>query len=153
MGYRIDYARTSTAGVLAYSEVEHYLSHCGLDEHLLDLVYLRVSQLNGCAFCTDLHTRMLTKAGIGPEKLALVQVWAHSGQLFSATEKAALAWAEHVTLIAGPAARRGSHPGNASLFTEKELFDLTLAINLMNAWNRLAISFRNVPQSAAEHKV
>ncbi|WWW57161.1 carboxymuconolactone decarboxylase family protein [Klebsiella quasipneumoniae] len=138
---------------MAYSEVEHYLSHCGLDEHLLDLVYLRVSQLNGCAFCTDLHTRMLTKAGIGPEKLALVQVWAHSGQLFSATEKAALAWAEHVTLIAGPAARRGSHPGNASLFTEKELFDLTLAISLMNAWNRLAISFRNVPQSAAEHKV
>lgn len=87
MGYRIDYARTSTAGVLAYSEVEHYLSHCGLDEHLLDLVYLRVSQLNGCAFCTDLHTRMLTKAGIGPEKLALVQVWAHSGQLFQQQKK------------------------------------------------------------------
>lgn len=152
MGYRIDYARTSTAGVQAYSEVENYLSHCGLDEHLLDLVYLRVSQLNGCAFCTDLHTRMLTKAGIRPEKLALVQVWAHSGEFFSATEKAALAWAEHVTLIAGPAVRRISPPGGASMFTEKELFDLTLAISLMNAWNRLAISFRNVPQAAAERK-
>ncbi|MDC6118243.1 carboxymuconolactone decarboxylase family protein [Serratia rubidaea] len=152
MGNRIDYGRTSPDGVLAFCEVETYLSQCGLDETLIDLVYLRVSQINGCAYCTDLHTRMLTKEGLPANKLALVQVWAFTEEVFSLKEKAALAWAEHVTLIQKAFFNDEGLPETAQCFTEKELFDLTLAASLMNAYNRLAVSFRNAPHAVAERQ-
>ena len=149
MGYRINYGRTSPDGVLAFCEVDAYLNQCGLEEALIDLVYLRVSQLNGCAYCTDLHTRMLTKEGFSPVKLAAVQVWDFSEGMFSMKEKVALAWAEHITLIHNSFIRHQPLPETSLIFTEKELFDLTLAISLMNAYNRLAVSFRNTPHAVA----
>lgn len=150
MGNRIDYGRTSSDGVLAFCQVDAYLSQCGLDETLIDLVYLRVSQINGCAYCTDLHTRMLTKEGLPANKLAMVQVWAFTEGLFSLKEKAALEWAEHVTLIHNEFHTLEQLPNTAKFFTDKELVDLTLAISLMNAYNRLAVSFRNAPHAVVE---
>lgn len=149
MRNRIDYGRTSPDGVLAYCQVDAYLSQCDLDETLIDLVYLRVSQINGCAYCTDLHTRMLLKEGFPANKLAMVQVWAFSEEVFSLKEKAALAWAEHVTLIHSQSYTHGHFPDITPFFTENERVDLTLAISLMNAYNRLAVSFRNTPHAVA----
>ncbi|UAN38273.1 carboxymuconolactone decarboxylase family protein [Enterobacter asburiae] len=146
MGKRIDYGRTSPEGVLALCNVDAYLSQCELDEKLIDLVYLRVSQINGCAYCTDLHTRMLTKQGVPANKLAMVQVWAFTESIFSLKERAALAWAEYVTLIP----HMTCAPDTVKYFTDKELFDLTLAISLMNAYNCLAVSLRNPPHAEAE---
>ncbi|NWC64132.1 carboxymuconolactone decarboxylase family protein [Cedecea sp. P7760] len=150
MGYRLNYGRTSPDGVLAFCEVDAYLNQSDLEETLIDLVYLRVSQLNGCAYCTDLHIRMLTKDGLNAGKLAMVQVWAFTEGLFSPKEKAALAWAEHITLIHNATLRHEQAPNLSEFFTDKELCDLTLAIGLMNAYNRLAVSFRNAPHAATE---
>lgn len=150
MGNRIDYSRTSPDGVLAFCKVDAYLSQCDLDETLIDLVCLRVSQINRCAYCTEQHTRMLMKEGLSANKLAMVQVWAFTEGLFSLKEKAALAWAEHVTIIHDVSNIHEHLPDTAQFFTADELFDLTLAISLMNAYNRLAVSFRNVPHAVIE---
>src|SRR4051812_24834455 len=122
----------------------------GLPAELVNLVYLRVSQINNCAYCLDMHTRDLIKQGVKVEKLALLQAWEEGGHLFSERERAALAWAETVT--------RGSEtgvPGEAvqaarSSCEEKDLVDLTIAISLMNVYNRMAISFRNTPKAVLE---
>ncbi|BEL80440.1 carboxymuconolactone decarboxylase family protein [Serratia marcescens] len=152
MGVRIDYTRTSSAGVQAFSAIDHYLCHCGLDERLRDLINLRVSQINGCAYCTDLHTRMLMKEGVGAEKLAALQGWVCTEGIFSLKERAALAWAEYMTLIAPSSNRREHVPDLRRYFSDEEVCDLTLAISLINAYNRLAISFRNIPQAVLEHQ-
>lgn len=149
MSQRIDYSQTSPAGVKAFGSVYAYISQCGLEDTLIELVNLRVSQINGCAFCLDMHTRDLVKKGLSPVKLALVQVWDEAGNVFSEREKAALAWAEIVTRVAETRVPDDAFHAASAVFQDKELTDLTMAIGLMNAYNRLAISFRNVPQEAA----
>ena len=148
MTQRIDYTKTSPAGVKAYGSVYSYISQCGLEHALVELVNLRVSQINGCAFCLDMHTRDLLKQGFSPVKLALVQVWEEAADVFSPREKAALAWAEVVTRVAQTHVPDEAFTAASSVFTPKELADLTMAIGLINAYNRLAISFRNVPHEA-----
>ena len=123
----------------------------GLPAELVDLVYLRVSQINNCAYCLDMHTRDLTKKGVPIEKLALVQAWDEGGNLFSATERAALAWAETLTRVDQTGMPDGRYQAARAVFSEKELVDLTIAISLMNAYNRTAISFRNTPQAAIKN--
>ncbi|GAB82200.1 carboxymuconolactone decarboxylase family protein [Shimwellia blattae] len=150
MTQRIDYMKTSPAGVKALGGVHAYIGQCGLEKSLVELVDLRVSQINGCAFCLDMHTRALLAQGMTPVKLALVQVWEEAGNVFSAREKAALAWAETVTRVADTHVPDSAFDAAAAVFSEKELADLTMAIGLINAYNRLAISFRNVPREAAE---
>ncbi len=149
MSQRIDYSKTSPAGVKAFGNVYAYISQCGLEDTLIELVNLRVSQINGCAFCLDMHTRDLVKKGVSPVKLALVQVWDEAGNVFTEREKAALAWAEIVTRVAETRVPDDALHAASAVFEDKELTDLTMAIGLMNAYNRLAISFRNVPQEAA----
>ncbi|EYS85647.1 alkylhydroperoxidase [Cupriavidus sp. SK-4] len=145
---RLDYTKTSPGGVKAFGSVYGYIMQSGLDEGLVQLVYLRVSQINGCAYCLDMHTRDLVKKGVKIEKLALVQAWHEAGGLFSEREKAGLAWAESVTRVADTHVPDEVFQAAAAVFSEKELADLTMAISLMNAFNRLAISFRRAPEAA-----
>src|SRR4029078_9766303 len=127
-----------------------YVMQSGLSAVLVDLVYLRISQINNCAYCLDMHTRDLLKKGQKIEKLALVQAWAEAGDLFDERERAALAWAETVTRVAETGIPDQAYQAARAVFEERELVDLTIAIGLMNTYNRLAISFRNTPQSVLE---
>lgn len=149
---RLDYTKASPGGVKAFGSVYGYIMQSGLDDVLVELVYLRVSQINGCAYCLDMHTRDLAKKGVKLEKLALVQAWHEAGGLFSDREKAALAWAESVTRVADTHVPDDVFQAAAAVFSEKELADLTMAISLMNAFNRLAISFRREPEAALAPK-
>ena len=124
----------------------------GLSAELVELVYLRISQINNCAYCLDMHTRNLIKKGVKIEKLALLQAWAEAGHLFSERERAALAWAETVTRVSETGVPDEAFEAARAVFQEKELVDLTIAIGLMNAYNRMAISFRSTPQAALESK-
>ncbi|BDG10784.1 carboxymuconolactone decarboxylase family protein [Anaeromyxobacter paludicola] len=152
MSERLDYTKVAPGGVKAFGGVYAYIMQSGLHEGLVELVYLRVSQINGCAFCLDMHTRDLVKKGMSIEKLALVQAWREAGNLFSAREQAALAWAESVTRVAETGVPDEAFRAAASVFGEKELADLTMAISLMNAYNRLAISFRRTPEAVLAAK-
>lgn len=150
MSQRIDYSKVAPAGVKALGGVYSYVIQSGLPAELIELVYLRISQINNCAYCLDMHTRDLLKKGVKIEKLALVQAWPEAGNLFSARERAALAWAETVTRVAETGIPDEDYQSARSQFDEKELVDLTIAIGLMNAYNRMAISFRSKPQAAIE---
>ena len=150
MSQRLDYNQIAPAGVKALGGVYGYIMQCGLPAVLVDLVYLRVSQINNCAYCLDMHTRDLIKKGEKIEKLALVQASAEAGNVFDERERAALAWAETVTRVAQTAVPDEAYQAARAVFNEKELIDLTIAIGLMNAYNRMAISFRNPPQAALE---
>jgi AhpD family alkylhydroperoxidase len=145
---RLDYNQASPAGMKALGGVYGYLTQASLAPVLIDLVYLRVSQINNCAFCLDMHTRDLLKKGQTIEKLALLQAWREAGDLFDPRERAALAWAETVTRVADTGVPDADYEAARQVFDERELTDLTIAIGLMNAYNRMAISFRNTPQAA-----
>jgi AhpD family alkylhydroperoxidase len=149
---RLDYTKASPGGVKAFGSVYGYIMQSGLEDVLVDLVYLRVSQINGCAYCLDMHTRDLSKKGVALQKLALVQAWHEAGDLFSEREQAALAWAESVTRVADTHVPDAVFEAASAVFSEKELADLTMAIGLMNAFNRLAISFRRAPEAAQTGK-
>lgn len=148
MTARIDYTKLAPQGVKALGGVYSYVLQSGLDSILIDLVYLRVSQINGCAYCLDLHVRDLTSKGVKLEKLALVQAWREAGNLFDAREQAALAWAETITLVAETHIPDEAFKAVAAVFSEKEVVDLTIAIAHMNSLNRIAIAFRRTPQAA-----
>ncbi|MCU4363254.1 MULTISPECIES: carboxymuconolactone decarboxylase family protein [Acinetobacter] len=148
MVQRIDYNQVAPAGVKALGGVYSYVMQSGLPTELVELVYLRISQINNCAYCLDMHTRDLIKKGVAIEKLALVQAWQEGGHLFDERERAALAWAESVTKVSTTGIPDDVYQLAHSVFEEKELVDLTIAISLMNAYNRMAISFRNPPQAA-----
>ena len=149
MNNRIDYAKVSPEGYKAFGSVYVFLQNCGLPKMLIDIVYLRVSQINGCAYCIDMHSRDLLKQGVNVDKLVLVPVWHDAGEVFSKRERAALAWAETVTRVAETGVPDADYAAVAAEFSDKELADLTYAIGLMNAFNRLGIAFR-VPPAAAK---
>jgi AhpD family alkylhydroperoxidase len=150
MTRRLDYNQVAPNGAKALGGVYGYVLQSGLPGELVDLVYLRVSQINNCAYCLDMHTRELLKRGVKIEKLALVQAWEEGGNLFSEAERAALSWAETVTLVAETGVPDGAYEAARQVFDEKQLVDLTIAISLMNSYNRMAISFRNKPQAVLE---
>jgi AhpD family alkylhydroperoxidase len=148
MTQRMDYNAASPAGVKALAGVYTYIGRSGLSKSLIELVYLRISQLNGCAYCIDMHSRDLLKGGMNVEKLVLVQVWREGGALFSDMERAALAWAETVTRVGETGVPDEEYEAAAAAFDRQQLADLTIAIGLMNAYNRMAISFRAPPAAA-----
>ncbi len=150
MTERMDYNAATPAGMKALGGVYGYIRQSGLPNTLIDLVYLRISQINGCAYCIDMHSRDLLQEGVAVEKLVLVPAWREGGALFDETERAALAWAETVTRVAETGVPDAEYEAAAAVFDRKQLADLTIAIGLMNAYNRLAISFRN-PPAAAKH--
>ena len=150
MTQRLNYTAAAPDGMKALGAVHGYIARSGLPKALVDLVYLRISQVNNCAYCLDMHTRDLLKKGQKIEKLALVQAWAEGGNLFDERERAALAWAETVTRVAESGVPDEAYQAARAVFEERELVDLTIAISLMNVYNRMAISFRNTPQAAIE---
>jgi len=150
MTMRMDYEAAAPAAIKALGGVYGAVAQSGLPKVLVDLVYLRVSQINGCAYCIDMHGRELSDQGVSREKLMLVPVWREAGALFDARERAALAWAETVTRVAETGVPESDYATTAAQFEAKALADLTVAIGLMNAYNRLAISFRRSPAAATE---
>jgi AhpD family alkylhydroperoxidase len=150
MTKRLDYNQIAPNGVKALGGVYGYVMQSGLPAELVDLVYLRISQINNCAYCLDMHVRDLLKKGVKIEKIALVQAWMEGGDLFNEHERAALAWAETVTRVSETGVPDEAFEAARAVFTEKELADLTIAIGLMNVYNRMAISFRNTPQAVLE---
>jgi AhpD family alkylhydroperoxidase len=147
MTARLDYVAASPAGIKALGGVYGYLLKSALSQSLVMLVYLRVSQINGCAYCIDMHSRDLLEQGVSIEKLVLVPAWREGGSLFDEKERAALAWAESVTGVATTGVPDADYEAAAAVFSPGDLTDLTIAIGLMNAYNRLAISFRRPPDS------
>lgn len=148
MSQRLNYVALAGDGMKALNEVRLYVAGCGLPAKLVDLVYLRVSLINGCAYCIDAHSRDLLKAGVTTDKLVLVPVWREAGAVFSAEEQAALAWAETVTRVTETDVPQGDYDAAVTALGEKPLADLTIAVGLMNAYNRMAISFRTPPAAA-----
>ena len=141
---RIEYAKESPAAIEAMRGLETYVRRCGLEPSLLELVKFRASQINGCAYCIDMHSKDARARGESEQRLYALSAWAET-PFFTDRERAALAWTEAVTLVA-----EGHVPDEVfervrKHFADKELVDLTLAIVAINGWNRLAISFRSVP--------
>ncbi len=148
MTERLDYYAVSPAGMRALAGVYEHVARSGLPKVLVNLVYLRASQINGCAYCVDMHSRDLLKAGVTVDKLVLVPVWREAGALFDSAERAALAWAETVTRVAETGVPDADYEAAAAVFEPGQLADLTIAIGLINTYNRLAISFRTPPKAA-----
>jgi len=149
MSKRLDYNQIAPAGIKALGGVYGYILQSRLSPTLIELVYLRVSQINNCAYCLDMHTRELLKKGERVEKIALLQAWREAGNLFDERERAALAWAETVTRVAETGVPDEAYQSARAVFEERELVDLTIAISLMNDYNRMAISFRATPTAVA----
>ena len=148
---RLDYRSASPQVFKAMSALEIASRKLGLEPALLELVKLRASQINGCAFCVDLHTRDARAAGESDERMHLVCVWPEA-PVFSPRERAALAWTDALTRIADTHVPDDVYELARTQFTEAELVNLTLAVVTINGWNRFAVSFRAVPtgKSSAE---
>lgn len=145
---RSNWFAVAPEGAKAVGALHQYaLSGTQLPSTLIHLVFLRVSQLNGCAHCIDIHTRDLIKEGVSVDKAVLVPVWHEAAYLFSEQERAALAWAEEVTRVSETHASDEAYAAAAAAFSEKDLVDLTLVIAAMNAINRLGVSFRLKPRA------
>ena len=140
---RINYAKVAPGVVETMLGLSNYLRKSGLDESLLNLVYLRASQINGCAFCIDMHWKDLRAAGENEQRLYGLDAWEES-PYYSDRERAALAWTEAVTNIRDGHVPDKVYEQGRKFFTEKELADLTLAITTINGWNRLNIAMRTV---------
>jgi len=141
---RIDFYKVSPEAIKAMMGLEGFINKCGLDKALLDLIKLRVSQINGCVFCVDMHCADALKGGESQRRLNAVAVW-HEAPFFTERERAALAWAEAVTLISETHVPDEVYQEMLKHFGEKELVDLTVAIVTINGWNRMAVSFRKLP--------
>jgi AhpD family alkylhydroperoxidase len=141
---RIDYAKTAPGVRTAMWGLEEYVLQSGLERPLLELVKLRASLINGCAYCADMHTKVARSLGETEQRLYTVSLWSET-PFFSARERAALAWTEAVTRVSVEHVPDEVYELARQQFSEKELVDLTLAVVAINGWNRLAIAFRTVP--------
>ncbi|HMK24354.1 MAG TPA: carboxymuconolactone decarboxylase family protein [Terriglobales bacterium] len=128
----------------AMSGLEEYLRHCGLEEGLIHLIKLRASQINGCAYCLDMHWKDLRAIGESEQRLYSLDAWEEC-PYYSDRERAALAWTDAVTRVADEHVPDSVYEKVRPHFSEKELCDLTLAVAAINAWNRLSIASRTVP--------
>lgn len=146
MTQRINPFAVAPEGVTALQAVEKYLETSGLDPRLAMLVRIRVSQINGCEYCLHMHTQDARKLGESVERIFLLDAW-HESAMFSAKERAALAWAEALTDIRHSRAPDAVYNEARQQFSEKELANLSIAIAMINAWNRLAIGARAVHPS------
>lgn len=127
------------------STLQAYVDSCGLERPLVELVKIRASQINGCAFCLAMHTKDARKLGESDERMHLLNAW-HEAPVFTARERAALAWTEAITLISSDRVPDDIYEEARRQFSEKELIDLTAAAIAINGWNRAAIAFRATPQ-------
>jgi AhpD family alkylhydroperoxidase len=146
MTERLNYLAASPRGMQAFGGVHLYIEKSGLPSSLVNLVYLRVSQINGCAYCISTHSRRLINEGVPVQKLMMLPVWRESPDLFSRRERAALQWAEALALVAQTHAPHSDYQVVRVEFDDKQLADLTFAIALVNAYNRIGIGFRKDPE-------
>lgn len=141
MTRRLDYQSASPDAVRAISALQAYVNACGLEHPLLELVKIRASLINGCAYCLDMHTKDARAAGETEQRIHLLSVW-REVTLYTPREQAALEWAEVVTEIGNAGVPDDVYQRARAQFSEKELVDLTMAVITINGWNRLAIAFR-----------
>jgi AhpD family alkylhydroperoxidase len=146
MEARLDYGKASPEGLAAFRTLQAYLDRCSLDRRLMELVKTRASQLNGCAYCLDMHTKDARAAGETEQRLYALPAWRET-PFFTDRERAALDWTEAVTRISPDQIDDQHYEQLHAHFSEKEIVDLTLAIIAINGWNRLAIPFRTPPGS------
>jgi AhpD family alkylhydroperoxidase len=144
MEQRIDYGTAAPGVYKAMDALDRYLAACAIPRPLLLLVQLRTSQLNGCAYCIDMHWKDLRKAGDTEQRLAGLDAWCES-PYYTPLERAALAWTEAVTRVGDGHVPNAVYAEARAHFDEKALADLTLAVAAMNAWNRLSIAARLTP--------
>jgi len=146
MAPRIDFFHDYGQLVKPLRDIETYLRGCGLDSRLLHLIKMRASQINGCAYCLDMHSKDARAEGESEQRLYALDAWRET-PFYSERERAALAWTEAVTRVAEGHVPDSVYETVRSQFSEAELMSLTLAITNINAWNRLAIALRSVPGS------
>jgi AhpD family alkylhydroperoxidase len=144
MNPRIDFYSANPDALKAMIALEVAVGKLGLEPPLVELIKLRASQINGCAFCVDMHTGDMRKAGETERRISALVVWEET-PFFTARERAALAWTEALTRIADTRAPDAAYAELAEHFTPAEMVAVTMAINTINSWNRLAIGFRKMP--------
>lgn len=141
---RLDPHKAAPGAFKPMLQIEAYLGECGLDTALIELVKIRASQINGCAYCINMHTRDARKAGESEQRLYLLNAWREAG-CYTARERAALAWTEALTRIAETHVDDALFREVRGHFDDKALTELTLLITQINSWNRFAIAFRYPP--------
>jgi AhpD family alkylhydroperoxidase len=144
MDARLDYRKFNPEPVQALQAMERYIAGCGLDHKLVHLLKLRASQINGCAYCIDMHSIDARAAGETEQRLYALDAWRET-PFYDARERAALAWIEALTLVAQTHAPDAAYDEVRGQFSEQEIVDLTYIAATINAWNRLAIALRAVP--------
>lgn len=144
MEAKLDYGKASPAAVRALSALERYIEQCGIELGLQDLVKLRASQINGCAYCVDMHYLDARARGESERRLYSLPVWQES-PFYTERERAALLWTEKVTLISVDRVPDAVHQQVRQHFSDEEIVNLTLIISTINAWNRFCITFRSEP--------
>ncbi len=146
MEQRIDYSKLAPEAMKAMQGLEKYMVKSGIERPLYELIKLRASQINGCAYCIDMHTKDARKAGETEQRLYALSAWRET-PFYTARERAALAWTEELTLISETDVPDELYTEVSNDFSEREMVALTMAIITINGWNRLAISFRTPPGS------
>jgi len=146
----MNFYQAAPDAIKALSALEAQVQGSGLEQSLIELVKTRASQINGCAFCINMHTQDARKHGETEQRLYLLNAWRES-PVYTDRERAALAWTEAVTLISEAHAPDDLYAEVRAQFSEVETVNLTMLIATINAWNRLAISFRSVPPVKAAH--
>jgi AhpD family alkylhydroperoxidase len=141
---RLNYAKLAPAAIQAMRGVETYVRQSGLETPLLELVRLRASQINGCAYCIDMHTKDARAGGETEQRLYCLSVWRETS-FYTEREQAALAWTEAVTNVSKAPIEDELYEHVLKSFPEKQLVDLTMAVIAINSWNRLAIPFQSAP--------
>jgi AhpD family alkylhydroperoxidase len=149
MKQRFDFTTVAAAGYKAMLGVHGYVQKSGLDLGLLELVKIRVSQINGCAFCLSMHIPLARQNGVSEDQLNLLVAW-REAPVFNAPERAALAWAESMTCLKDGEVPDAIYEQLCQHFSTKEIADLAFAVAEINAWNRLMICSRTPPQIVAE---
>jgi len=142
MSSRIDLSKVGVGAYKAMFGLEKYLHESGLESPLLHLVKMRASQINGCAYCLDMHSKDARAAGETEQRLYLLNAW-REAPFYTDRERAALAWTEGLTLVAENHVSDELYDEVRKYFSEQELVDLSMAVVAINGWNRLAISFRS----------
>jgi AhpD family alkylhydroperoxidase len=141
---RIDYSKYALDAQKALFAMEKYIAACGLDHKLIHLIKMRASQINGCAFCIDMHSKDARAIGETELRLYELNAWRET-PFYTDAERAALEWTESLTLVSETHLPDGVYENVRKHFSEKEIVDLSLIVGMINLWNRLAISVRAVP--------
>ena len=144
MHARLESARKSPSGHRAFLALNQFVENCGLEHPLLELIKIRASQINGCAFCLDMHTVDARAAGESEQRIYLLDGW-REAPFYSDRERAALRWTEAVTLVSETHVPDDVYEEARRHFSEEELVNLTWAVVTINGWNRMAIAFRSQP--------